>query len=227
MVTFKPELLSDALDDASFPVLDHIMDWFVPEGPYLTFAGAGSARALAYYGRTVLVQRDPFTDPFEGEDFHEVEVRIAGPHDPLVFPAGRFGFVHARWINFDGGCLTNLTRWLRPGGVLLVEAPDDYPAGVLEKGPYRSVAQAVTERLDLQPALDLPARLMRHGLVHVGCRHEAPVTGSFHVLLDDLIKQGNPWPEVSTADLRDWPKDPVARIPALMNILAWGIKTQM
>lgn len=223
-MTFPPQLLSAALDDAVFPVLDHIMDWFAPEGPYLTFGGAGPAGALAAYGRTVLAQREAFADAFEGERLAGVEVRIAGPYDPLVFPRGRFGIVHARWTGFDGGALTNLVRWLRPGGVLLIEAPDDYPAGVLKNGPYRSVSQAVLERLRLQPALDLPAHLMRHGLTYVGCRHEAPVGGGFHALLRDLIERGAPWPEIHPADLRDWTDDPVSRTPALMNILAWGLK---
>ena len=40
----------------------------------------------------------------------------------------------------------------------------------------------------------------------------------------NLIEQGAPWPEVPYADLQDWPHDPVARIPALMNVMAWGVK---
>jgi hypothetical protein len=40
-----------------------------------------------------------------------------------------------------------------------------------------------------------------------------------------LITDGLPWPEVSMADLRDWPNDPAVRTaPAVMNILAWGMK---
>lgn len=87
------------------------------------------------------------------------------------------------------------------------------------------MVQAAMERLDLPSALDLPARLMHHGLMHVGCRHEAPVGPGFHSLLKQVISQGSPWPEVATADLRDWLRDPVARTsPAVMNILAWGVK---
>jgi hypothetical protein len=223
-VTFSSELLSSALDDASFTALDHVMDWFAPEGPYLTFAGPSAAHALSTYGRTVLAQWDSSPAVLDGHDLTDVEIRHAGPYDPLVFPAGRFGIVHARWSRVEGGALTNLTRWLRPGGILLVEAPDDYPAGVLPKGPYRSVAQAALERLQLQPALDLPARLMRYGLDYVGCRHEAPVGDAFQVLLRDLLERGTPWPEIHAADLRDWANDPAAKTPALMNIIAWGLK---
>jgi hypothetical protein len=106
-----------------------------------------------------------------------------------------------------------------------VEAPDDYPAAVMQKGAYRAVVQAVVERLSLLGALDLPGRLMRHGLVHVGCRHEPPIGEGFHPLLKHLISSGLPWPEVSAVDLRDWMNDPVARrVPAVMNVMAWGMK---
>jgi hypothetical protein len=222
---FDPRLLSAALDDSAFPVLDHLMEYFAPEAPYLSFGSPGAARTLSAYGRTVLAYRDPFRDPFDGERCEGVEVRTAGPWDPLVFPAQRFGLVHARWIKFDPATLSSLVRWLRPGGVLLIESPDDYPAAVIRTGPYRAVAQAVTERLKLESAHDLPARLIRHGLEHVGCRHEAPDRGGFHELLKHFIEQGTPWPEVHPADLRDWMKDPVARTsPAMMNVLAWGLK---
>lgn len=222
---FSPRLLSDALDDTTFPTLDNLMEYFAPEAPYLTFGAPGVARTLSSYGRTVLAHR-PFSEgALLEERIPEVEIRIAGPNDHLVFPPGRFGFVHARWAPMNPATLTNLIRWLRPGGVLLVEAPDDYPSAALAAGPYRAVAQAIMERLNLPGALDLPARLMRHGLMHVGCRHEAPVGPGFHGLLKHVLHQGAPWPEVTTADLRDWPSDPVARTsPAMMNILAWGLK---
>lgn len=223
MVTFPSNVLSAALDDTSLPVIDHLMEHFAPEAPYLTFGAPGVARSLAQYGRTVIADR-----PFSGEAIEripEVELRIAGPYDPLVFPPGRFGFVHARWIAFDRAALANLTRWLKPGGVLLVEAPDDYPAAAMPKGPYRAVVRAVMERLNLPGALDLPGRLMQHGLVHVGCRHEPPAGEGFHPLLRHLISSGLPWPEVSAVDLRDWANDPVARsVPAAMNVVAWGMK---
>lgn len=222
---FSPRLLSDALDDTTFPVLDNLMEYFAPEAPYLTFGAPGVARTLSSYGRAVLAYRPFAEDSLLEERIPEVEVRIAGPNDHLVFPPGRFGLVHARWTSVNQATLANLVRWLKPGGVLLVEAPDDYPAATLAEGPYRAVAQAVMERLNLPGALDLPARLMRHGLVHVGCRHEAPIGDGFHSLLRHVINQGSPWPEVSTADLRDWPNDSVARnSPAVMNILAWGVK---
>lgn len=225
MSSFGSRLLSVALDDSAFPALDHIMENFAPEAPYLTFGSPGAARALSLYGRTVLVDRRLDGDPFDGDRPDGVEVRRAGPYDPLVFPAQRFGLVHARWIKFDTATLTNLTRWLRPGGVLLVEAPSDYPAAVMRMGPYRAVAQAVVERLNLDETQGLPARLIHHGLEHVGCRHEAPKSRGFHDLLKHLIHQGAPWPELHTADLRDWPQDPVSRTtPALMNVLAWGLK---
>jgi hypothetical protein len=217
---YDSSLLSAALDDAAFPIIDEMMEYHAPEPPFLTFAAPGAARALSLYGRTVLATRDIF-GPIREEG---VETRIAGPDDPMVFPPGRFGLVHARWTGFGGGTLRNLVRWLKPGGILLVEGPDCYPAHSIASGPYRSVAMAVSARLDLPHSLELPALLMRHGLDYVGCRHQAPVTSAFQTLLQSLIEQGAPWPELKTEDLRDWPKDPVARIPALMNVLAWGVK---
>lgn len=222
---FDSHLLSAALDDAAFPVLDDLMNYFAPEAPFLTFGAPGAARALGLYGRTVLADRDAFSDPFNGTREEGIEVRIAGPEDPMVFPPRRFGLVHARWIPLTGGTIRNLVRWLKPGGVLLVETPDPYPSQNLPAGPYRAVAQAVTGRMAMESSLDTPGLLLRHGLTHVGCKHESPVTSAFHVLLQRLAEQGAPWPELKDSDLRDWPHDPVAQTPALMNVLSWGLKT--
>lgn len=221
---FHPQLLSAALDDDGFPALERVMDQFAPEGPYLTFGAPGAARALNEYGPTTLAYRNAFSDHFQEGQRDGVEVRFAGPEDPMVFPPRRFGLVHARWIRFDPNTLANLVRWIRPGGLLLVEAPDDYPSGVLEEGPYSRVAQALASRMRLDSVLDLPARLMHHGLDFVGCEHQSPVTDDFKILMNQLLEQGLPWTELDENDLRDWPHDPASRVPALMNVLAWGTK---
>jgi hypothetical protein len=226
MKFFDSKMLSAALDDSAFPVLDHLMEYFAPEGPYLTFGAPGAARALSLYGRTVLADRDAFADPFNGVRSEGIEVRVAGPEDPLVFPPNRFGLVHVRWLaSLNGSTIPNLVRWLKPGGVLLVEAPDDYPARNLPRGPYHAVAEAVTDRLNLPPAATIPGWLIRHGLTHVGCKHELPVTSHFHELLQAVIDWGAPWPDLVPEDLRDWRHDPVATTPALTNVLVWGLKT--
>ncbi len=224
MNTFEPAMLSSALDDAAFTVLDELMDYFAPEAPFLTFGSPGAARALRLYGKTILASRD-FNDPFNGVREQGIETRVAGPEDPMVFPPRRFGFVHARWTSLAGGTVGNLTRWLKPGGVLLVEAPDDYPARNLPRGPYQNVAEAVADRLNLPPTVNLPGVLMRHGLTSVGCRHQLPVVTAFHVMFQRLIEQGQPWHPAMEADLRDWPHDPVARTPAFTNVMVWGMKT--
>lgn len=227
MSLFPPQLLSDTLDDSVLPALDSLIEYFAPESPYLTFDAPGVAHALSSYGRTVLAHR-PRVDEWRLDEalLGGVEVRFAGPSDPLAFPPGRFGLVHARWARSDPVVLSNLTRWLRPGGVLLVEAPDWYPAGALQPGPYRTVVQAAMKRINLPDSLDLPARLMRHGLRYVGCRHEAPIGQGFHELLKYVLDLGAPWPEIDLADLQNWKDDPAARIqPAVMNILAWGMKS--
>ncbi|MFE0472545.1 hypothetical protein ACFW2V_13115 [Streptomyces sp. NPDC058947] len=222
---FPPRLLSGALDDNTFPTLDNLIEYFAPEGPYLTFGAPEVARTLASYGRTVLAHRAFGGDPLLDDRIPEVEVRIAGPRDPMVFPPGRFGLVHARWIPTDSVTLSNLIRWLRPGGVLLVEAPDAYPVQALPKGPRRSVTQAIIERMNLPGALDLPARLMQQGLRYVGCKHEAPIGDGIQALLEHLLRLGSPWPEIAEEDHRDWIGDEAARhTPALMNILAWGMR---
>lgn len=222
---FDSRLLGAALDDSAFPVLDEVMEYFAPEPPFLTFGAPGAARALASYGRTVLADRDAFADPFHGAHEEGIEVRVAGPEDPMVFPPRRFGLVHARWAGLGGSVVPNLVRWLKPGGVLLVEVPDDYPARNLPRGPYQAVAEAVADRLSLPSSADVPGLLIRHGLTHVGCRHHQPVTSAFHTLLQKLVESGAPWPEVEDSDLRDWPHDPVGQTPAFMNVLAWGLKT--
>lgn len=224
MKLFDSGSLSAALDDGLFTVLDELMEYFTPEPPFLTFGAPGAARVLSLYGRTVLADRDPFADPFGGTREEGVEIRVAGPEDPLVFPPGRFGLVHCRWILLGGSVLRNLIRWLRPGGVLLAEVPDDYPARNLPRGPYQAVAEAVCDRLDLPVSAAVPGLLVRHGLTHVGVRHQLPVTPAFQGLLKDLAERGAPWPDLRPEDLRDWPHDPVAQTPALTNVLVWGVK---
>jgi SAM-dependent methyltransferase len=223
--TFDSAALSAALDEATAPVIDHLMDYFAPESPYLTFGAPGAARTLSMYGRTVLADRDPFGDPFNGVREEGIEVRVAGPEDPLVFPPGRFGLVHARWTGFAGSVVPNLVRWLRPGGVLLLETPDDYPARNLPRGPYQAVSEAVCDRLDVALSVALPGRLVRHGLLHVGVRHELPSVRPFHDLLEAALRAGAPWPQIEQADLEDWRSDPVAATPALTNVMVWGVKT--
>lgn len=221
---FDSRLLGAALDGAAFPVLDEMMEYFAPGPPFLTFGAPGAARALSMYGRTVLADRDPFADPFGGSREEGIEIRVAGPEDPMVFPPRRFGLVHCRWMPLGGSALRNLIRWLKPGGVLLVEQGDDYPARNLPHGPYRSVSEAVADRIRLPGGADLPALLIRHGLTHVGCRHQAPSAPAFHVLLQHLVERGAPWPELTDADLSAWPHDPVAQTPGLANVTAWGLK---
>lgn len=225
MKLFDSRMLSAALDDAAFPVLDDLMNYFAPDPPYLTFGAPGAARALALYGRTVLADRDAFADPFNGVREEGIEVRVAGPEDPMVFPPRRFGLVHLRWTSFGGNVLPNAMRWLKPGGVLLVESPDTYPAHNLPRGPYANTALAVIQRLNLPSSLTVPGLLMKHGFAHVGCKHESPVPAAFHTLLQHLIERGAPWPQVADADLKDWPHDPAATVPALMNVMSWGVKT--
>ncbi|MGH8965576.1 MAG: hypothetical protein ACRDXB_09655, partial [Actinomycetes bacterium] len=87
-------------------------------------------------------------------------------------------------------------------------------------------SQALADRLNLASTAPLPGLLVRHGLTHIGVRHQLPLTSAFHVLFQHLVERGAPWPEVEDADLRDWPHDPVAQTPALTNVMAWGLKTQ-
>lgn len=224
MSPFDPSMLSGALDEAAFDVIDELMDYFAPEPPFLTFGSPGAARVLSVYGRTVLASRD-FSDPFNGVQEQGIETRVAGPEDPMVFPPRRFGFVHARWTSLAGGTVGNLTRWLKHGGVLLVEAPDDYPARNLPRGPYQNVAEALADRMEIPSTAPLPGLLMRHGLTSVGCRHRLPVARAFQAVFQRLIEQTHPWHPAMEADLRDWPHDPVAMTPALTNVMVWGIKT--
>lgn len=225
MNPFDPRLLDGALDDGTFPVIDEMMEYFAPEQPFLTFNSPGVARVLSSYGRTVLASRDHGGDPFSGFRSEGIETRVAGPEDPMVFPPRRFGLVHARWSSLSGSTVSNLVRWLKKDGVLLVEAPDDYPARNLPRGPYQAVAEAVADRLSLPLAVHLPGLLIRHGLTDVSCRHRLPSPRGFHPVFQALVSQGYPWPGVGEADLRDWPHDPVAQTAAFTNVMAWGRKT--
>jgi hypothetical protein len=221
---FDPRMLSAALDDATFPVLDDLMSHFGPEAPFLTFGALGVARSLTLYGRTVLADRDAFYDPFGGVREEGIEVRIAGPEDPLAFPPRRFGLVHLRWVPVGGNVIPNAVRWLKPGGVLLVEAADTYPGENLPRGPYQAVASAMADRLNSPSALGAPALLIKHGLQQVGCKHQLPATSAFQTLFQNLVEQGMPWSELLDQDVRDWVKDPVATTPSLMNVISWGVK---
>lgn len=225
-MSLAPSLVGRMLDDGTFPVIDDLMALHAPEPSFLTFSAIGVAEVLNGYGRTVLADRSAFSDPFATERPQGMEVRVAAPDDMMAFPPGRFGFIHLRWMPLGGNVWLNAMRWLRPGGVLLVEAPDPYPALNMARGPYQSVASAVVERLGLVSASGLPVSMFRLGLERTGCRYMTPDAKASTELLTDLVKQGDGWPDLLDADVRDWPHDPKTRVPFLMNVMAWGVKAE-
>jgi hypothetical protein len=225
-VSLHPSLVTPMLDDGTFPVIDDLMARHAPEPSFLTFSAVGVAEVLNGYGRTVLADRSAFSDPFTGERPQGMEVRVAGPDDLMAFPPNRFGFIHLRWMPLGPNVLMNALRWLRPGGVLMVEAPDPYPALNMVRGPYQAVASAAVERMGLVSAAGLPVNLFRLGLRHVGCRYSTPDVKASMTLLTELVKEGGQWPDLLDADVRDWPHDPEAEVPFLANVMAWGVKPQ-
>lgn len=221
---FTPEQMGLMLDDVTFPVVDELMSLHAPEPSFLTFSTPGVAGFLQRRGRTVLADRRAFSHPFRGELPSGMEIRVAGPDDMLAFPPNRFGFIHLRWTSLGTNVMTNALRWLRPGGVLLVEAPDPYPALNMPRGPYQAVASAVVERLAMASASALPAQLIKHGMLGVGCKHSMPDAKASKALLTGLVEQGGSWPDLLETDLSNWPMDPATAIPFLMNVMAWGTK---
>lgn len=223
-MSFAPVLLGRMLDDSTFPVVDDLMALHGPEPSFLTFSATGVAEVLNGYGRTVLADRSAFSDPFTGERPQGMEVRVAGPDDLMAFPPNRFGFIHLRWLPLGANVLMNALRWLRPGGVLLVESPDPYPALNMARGPYQAVSSAAVERLGMVSSLPLPVNLFRLGLKGVGCKHSMPDKKASKELLTDLVKEGGVWPDLLDADVADWPHDPMSEVPFLANVMAWGVK---
>lgn len=216
------------LDDAALPLVDSLVAQFKLKPPFLTFDSLSMAHALsARYGRTVLAGRGAFSRRHEQAREASIEVQVAGPEDALALPPGRFGLVHLRWTPVSSMVLLNAMRWLRPGGVLLVEAPDSYPALSLPRSPYQAVASAVVGRLPALNALDVPARLIGHGFVRVGCGHVEPEPGACRGLLGDLVEEGAPWPDLLEVDVRDWSSDPAADTPFLVSVSSWGMKSHL
>lgn len=223
-MSFTPERLALMLDEGTFPVVDDLMTLHSPEPSFLTFSSPGVAEVLNGYGRTVLADRSAFSDPFRGELPQGMEVRVAGPDDMMAFPPNRFGFVHLRWMPLGANVLLNAMRWLRPGGVLLVESPDPYPALSMGRGPYQAVASAVVERMGMVSSLSVPVNLFKLGLKGVGCRHSTPEAKASKALLTELVSRGGLWPDLLDADVHDWSHDPKSEVPFLMNVMAWGVK---
>lgn len=221
---FNPYRLSVMLDEEMLPLLGSLVEDLDPRAPLLTFGGLHVAEFLSNYGRTTLASRAAFSGVFEQARESGIEVRVAAPEEGLSLPPRRFGLVHTRWTPASANVIINAMRWLRPGGVLVVELPDTYPALSLPRSPYEAVASAAVSRLSLASSLDLPVRLIRHGLTGVRCRHMRPDVEASKDLLRDLVEQGAPWPDLLERDVAGWRQDPAADTPFLMNVVAWGIK---
>ncbi len=142
-------------------------------------AGAGSiARWLAHRvgptGRVIATDLDTrfFDDAVEAN----LEVwRHDITRDPL--PAAEFDLIHVRWL-LDllpdrDVVVEKLIVALKPGGWLLVEEPDMFPATVESSGVYRRLREATAALLqsagtDHQWARTLPVVLTAAGLIGVG-----------------------------------------------------------
>lgn len=211
------------LDYGTLTTLNYLMASYSPQAPYLTFDSPSVAEALSSHGQTHCAMA-PFSDEFCSPS-SSLYVKEETIYNPLAYVPRNFGLIHARWFNPDASVFRSLINWLRPGGVLLVELPESYPARSLPHGPYRAVSSAVAVRYEYPPLQDLPGRLMRHGMQEVGARHEQPSRAGYQLFLQGLIEMGSPW-NLDDEVLADWPSDPSARSSSLMNVLAWGVKPE-
>lgn len=197
---------------------------YSPEAPFLTFGSPGMAAYLDEMGPTVLASNSTTPYSFQGSWGDSVKIKFADLADPKAFDEEEFGFVHIRrWGRRGKGDVANAVRWLKPGGVLLVESPDCYPVDVLPRGPYQAVASAFMDRVGMPQSLTLPMRLMAAGLTFVGCEHRTPEFGAARDFLEHRLEQ-DVWPDLLAEDLAGWRKDAEATRPYVMNVVAWGWK---
>lgn len=139
--------------------------------------GGGSvARWLAGQGAEVTVTDldTTFLDELAGPG-----VRVLR-HDLCTedFPPGSFDIIHARYVlmhlSDPDRAVARLARWLRPGGVLMVEEPASFSVMDSPHPAYRTVMRAFRTYLEWSVGSDtgwartLPVPLERAGLVEVG-----------------------------------------------------------
>ncbi|MGW3950976.1 class I SAM-dependent methyltransferase [Streptomyces sp. NPDC004752] len=94
------------------------------------------------------------------------------------FPAGSFDFIHTRYVVIHlpdpERAVARLARWLKPGGVLLLEEPSFFPIKDSPHPAYRKVMRAFRSHLesavgtDTEWARNLPVPLADKGLDDIG-----------------------------------------------------------
>ncbi|MFD7895533.1 class I SAM-dependent methyltransferase [Streptomyces sp. NPDC059743] len=139
--------------------------------------GGGSvARWLAGQGAEVTVTD---LDTTYLDELSEVGVQVLR-HDVYTddFPEGTFDFIHTRYVVIHlpdpEKAVARLARWLKPGGVLLLEEPSFFPIKDAPHPAYRKVMRAFRTHLesavgtDTEWARNLPVPLAGKGLDDIG-----------------------------------------------------------
>jgi SAM-dependent methyltransferase len=139
--------------------------------------GGGSvARWLAGLGAEVTVTD---LDTTYLDELSEVGVEVLR-HDVYQdeFPPASFDFIHTRYVVIHlpdpERAVSRLARWLKPGGVLLLEEPSFFPIKDSPHPAYRKVMRAFRTHLeravgtDTEWARNLPVPLQGKGLDAIG-----------------------------------------------------------
>jgi SAM-dependent methyltransferase len=160
------------------------------------------------------------------------------------FAEGSFDLIVARWVFMHlpsrDAILTRVSRWLAPGGCLLIEDAADFAMLSSPNPRIRTMAKAVTDVLadiagtDCAWARTFPAPLARLGLDRLGTQADVAIVspsspmnrflvGSVERMERQLVDSGR----VDSDQLRDWYAELNSKDCwdlGLVNVAAWGFR---
>lgn len=232
-------------DPASIAALDRVA---VPSDGQVLELGAGAGSIARRLAREVPDGRVVATDTDTA--FLPTDVRNLQPlrHDVRRddFPDAAFDLIHARAL-FEHlpdaeAALARVTRWLKPGGVLMVEEIDGSPGSTGPHPELRRTGHAIARALDLEVGTDhglgrrMPTVLAELGLTDVEARYEAvPIGdgGAGEQFLRSTLRQLGPaivahglLTEEDIDAFHAWLATPGVIDVALLLTCAWGTRPQ-
>jgi SAM-dependent methyltransferase len=186
--------IADALDINTFGLIDALQpqsDWRCLE----LGAGAGTVArwmsARCPNGSVIATELKPTHRLLADAAASKVKVL---EHDLTVddFPEGSFDLVHARWLfchlRQRDLNLTRVSRWLAPGGWLLIEDAAIFPVDSSPSPTFRKMTMAMNSLVESRIGTDLdwarrfPEPLRALGLGSIGVAGFLPVVGGNHPL---------------------------------------------
>jgi SAM-dependent methyltransferase len=157
------------------------------------------------------------------------------------FPEGSFDLIHARWVLMHLAdrqqILQRMTRWLAPGGWLLIQDATDFAMHSSANLVYRRMASAISRvcrdniGMDFAWARRFPEPLAGVGLDRLGVDVEVSVVGGDSPMTQFLLRSVHRMHKLLSAsgltdrELADWRKTITANgffDLGLTNIAAWG-----